>query len=56
MLYYSLIFLLVAVLAGTLGFTDIAGTAIWIAKVLFVVFLGMFVFTLVFSRRRGVRF
>lgn len=39
MLYYALIFLLVAIAAGILGFGAIAGTAAVIAKVLFIVFL-----------------
>jgi uncharacterized membrane protein YtjA (UPF0391 family) len=42
MLYYSLVFLLVAIVAGVLGFTAIAGTAGLIAKILFAVFLVMF--------------
>ena len=39
MLYYALIFLVIALIAAFLGFGGIAGTAAWIAKVLFVVFL-----------------
>lgn len=39
MLYYSLVFLIVAIIAGVLGFGVIAGTAAWIAKICFVVFL-----------------
>ena len=39
MLYYSLIFLIVAVIAGLLGFGGIAGTASWMAQVLFVISL-----------------
>jgi uncharacterized membrane protein YtjA (UPF0391 family) len=53
MLTYSLIFLIVALLAGVLGFGVIAGTAAMIAKVLFVVFLILFVVSLL--RRRKVK-
>jgi len=47
---YTLIFLFVAIVAGTLGFVTLAGTAGWIAKVLFLVFLVMFVVSLVRSQ------
>ena len=43
MLAYALIFLLVAIAAGVLGFAVIAGTAAWIAKILFFAFLVMFI-------------
>ncbi len=39
MLHWSLIFLVIALIAGVLGFGGIAGAAIGIAKVLFFVFL-----------------
>lgn len=52
MLYYALIFPVVVIVAAVLGFTDIAGAAAWIAKVLFVVFLVMFIITLVAHTRR----
>jgi uncharacterized membrane protein YtjA (UPF0391 family) len=51
MLYYSLVFLLIALLAGALGFFAVAGLAALIAKVCFVVFLVLFIVSLV-SRRR----
>jgi uncharacterized membrane protein YtjA (UPF0391 family) len=54
MLYWALVFLVAALVAGILGFGAIAGTAAWIAKVLFVVFLIMFVVSLVFGRRGPV--
>ena len=50
MLNYALIFLIVALLAGVLGFGVIAGTAATIAKVLFVVFLVLFVVSLIKRR------
>lgn len=46
MLGYALLFFIVAVVAGILGFGIIAGAAAWIAKVLFVVFLILFIVSL----------
>ena len=46
MLYYSLVFLLIAILAGALGFWVIAGVAATIAKICFVIFLILFIVTL----------
>ena len=43
MLSYALTFLVVALIAGVLGFGVIAGTAATIAKVLFIVFLVLFI-------------
>ncbi len=51
MLSWSIIFLIVALVAALLGFTTIAGAAIGIAKILFVVFLVLFVVSLFFGRR-----
>lgn len=50
MLRYSLVFLLIALLAGVFGFTTVAGTAYVFAKVLFFVFLVLFVLSLVMGR------
>jgi len=47
MLRWSVIFLVVALIAGLLGFTTIAGTAIEIAKILFFIFLFLFLLTMV---------
>jgi uncharacterized membrane protein YtjA (UPF0391 family) len=43
MLKWALIFAVVAIIAGLLGFTGIAGTSMAIAKTLFFVFLVIFV-------------
>ena len=51
MLSWSIIFLIVALVAALLGFTTIAGAAIGIAKILFVVFLVLFVISLFLGRR-----
>jgi uncharacterized membrane protein YtjA (UPF0391 family) len=47
MLYYALVFLLVAVVAGMLGFGFIAFAAAGIAKVLFFIFLVLFLVSLI---------
>ena len=51
MLRWALIFLIVALVAGLLGFWGLEGTAMWMAKVLFIVFLILFVVSLVLGRR-----
>lgn len=51
MLRYSLVFLIVALIAGLFGFTDVAGVSYVAAKVLFFVFLVLFVLTLLFGSR-----
>jgi len=43
MLRWALIFLVFGLIAGLLGFTSVAGTAIGIAKILFYIFLALFV-------------
>ena len=53
MLYYALMFLVVALIAAAVGFYALAGTAALIAKILFVVFLILFLVSLV--RGRGSR-
>jgi len=51
MLRWALIFLIVALFAGALGFTGVAGLAAGMAKILFWVFLILFLVALVFGRR-----
>jgi uncharacterized membrane protein YtjA (UPF0391 family) len=41
MLFWAVIFLLVAILAGVLGFTEIAGAAAVMAQILFFIFLAI---------------
>ena len=54
MLSWALTFLVIALIAGVLGFGVIAGTAASIAKICFVVFLVLFVLGLVMGRRGPV--
>ena len=42
MLYYTLVFLVVALIAGVLGFTGIAAGAVEIARILFFIFILLF--------------
>ncbi|QEL16469.1 DUF1328 domain-containing protein [Limnoglobus roseus] len=51
MLHYSLVFLVIALLAGIFGFTDVAGTSMYAAQILFFVFLVFFVVSLLVGRR-----
>ena len=46
MLSWAITFLIIAIIAAVLGFGGIAGTATGIAKILFVVFLVLFVASL----------
>jgi uncharacterized membrane protein YtjA (UPF0391 family) len=51
MLRWTLIFLVIALIAGALGFGALEGTAMQIARVLFVVFLIIFIVSLITGRR-----
>ncbi|HEX2860574.1 MAG TPA: DUF1328 family protein [Lacunisphaera sp.] len=51
MLTYAVIFLLIALLAGALGFGALAGTAATIAKVCLLVFVVLFIAALLRGRR-----
>ena len=51
MLHWSLMFLILAPIAGILGFGGIAGTAVGIAKNLFFVFLIVWLVGLLLGRR-----
>jgi len=53
MLNWTLIFLVVALIAAALGFTAIAGTAAGIAKILFFVFLLLLLASAVAGAFRG---
>jgi len=51
MLRYAVIFLVVALVAAMLGFTTIIGPAMEGAKILFFVFLVLFVVSMIMGRR-----
>lgn len=53
MLYYALVFLIVAIIAGLLGFGAISFAAAGIAKILFFIFIVLFLVSLV--RHMGSR-
>lgn len=50
MLSWAILFLIIALIAGVLGFGVVAGTAAWIAKVLFVLFIILFLVSLLTGR------
>ncbi|TDH62578.1 DUF1328 domain-containing protein [Dankookia rubra] len=53
MLYWTLIFLVVALVAGLFGFGGIASASAGIAKILFAIFLVLFLVSLIFGVVRG---
>lgn len=53
MLYYTVIFLVVALVAGLFGFTGLAAGAVEIARVLFFIFIVLFVASLILGLMRG---
>ena len=55
MLNNTILFLIIALVAAVLGFGFVAGTAALIAKICFVIFLVMFIVSLVSGRRGKVR-
>ena len=55
MLRWALIFLVIGLIAGLLGFTGIAGTSIAIAKTLFFVFMVVFLVLLLAGLTVGRR-
>jgi uncharacterized membrane protein YtjA (UPF0391 family) len=50
MLYYALVFFIVALIAGLFGFGVIASAAVGIAKIIFWVFIVLFVASLIFGQ------
>lgn len=53
MLRWSAVFLVIAIIAAALGYGGIAADAAEIAKVLFFIFLGIFLLTLIFGLVAG---
>jgi uncharacterized membrane protein YtjA (UPF0391 family) len=54
MLYYALMFFVIALLAGILGFTGISIAAAGVAKIIFFIFLVLFLVSLVSHALRRV--
>ncbi len=54
MLYYALVFLVIAIVAAIFGFGGVAMTSAYIAKILFFIFLVMFLVSLVMHLGRRV--
>jgi uncharacterized membrane protein YtjA (UPF0391 family) len=54
MLNWAVTFFVIAIIAAVLGFTNIAGSAIDIAKILFFVFLVLAVVSFIFGRKAPV--
>jgi uncharacterized membrane protein YtjA (UPF0391 family) len=55
MLSWAIFFLIVALIAAVLGFGGIAGTAVGIAKLVFFVFILLFVASLIYHLATGRR-
>jgi uncharacterized membrane protein YtjA (UPF0391 family) len=51
MLRWAVVFLVIALIAAVFGFGGVAGDAAWIAKILFFLFLVVFVVSLLVGRR-----
>jgi uncharacterized membrane protein YtjA (UPF0391 family) len=51
MFRWAVIFLIIAIVAAVFGFGGLAGTAAWMAKVLFVIGLALFLVFLMMGRR-----
>jgi uncharacterized membrane protein YtjA (UPF0391 family) len=53
MLGWTLTFLVIALVAGALGFTGVAGTAAGLAKIIFFIFLALLVISAIAGAVRG---
>lgn len=51
MLRWALLFLIIAVIAAVFGFSELAGTAFFAGKLIFVVFLILFLISLILGWR-----
>jgi len=51
MLYWALVFFIVSIIAAVFGFTGIAVAAAGVAKILFYLFLILFIIALIFGMR-----
>lgn len=55
LLTWALVFFIVAIIAGLFGFTNIAGTSNQIAKILFFVFIVLFILAIVSGRLGNIK-
>jgi uncharacterized membrane protein YtjA (UPF0391 family) len=56
MLYWAVVFFVIAIVAGLFGFGGIASASVGIAQFLFFIFVVLFVVSLIFGiRGRGIR-
>jgi uncharacterized membrane protein YtjA (UPF0391 family) len=55
MLYWAVVFFIVAIVAAIFGFGGIAGSAAGIAKILFIIFIVMFLISLVLNMAKKGR-
>ncbi len=53
MLYWAVVFFIIAVIAALFGFTTIAGAALGLAKIVFFIFLVLFVIALIMGVMGG---
>lgn len=53
LLDWAVIFLVLAIVAGIFGFGGIASESAWIAKVLFVVFIVIYILSFLFNRTKN---
>jgi uncharacterized membrane protein YtjA (UPF0391 family) len=53
LLYYAVVFFVIAIIAGILGFTGIAAGLAEIARILFFVFLAIFIVSLIMGIGKG---
>lgn len=55
MLFWIALFFIIAVVAGVLGFTGIAAAAAGVAKILFYIFIALFIFALIYAAMKPQR-
>ena len=53
MLYWAVVFFIIAVIAALFGFTTIAGAALGLAKIVFFIFVVLFVIALIMGLMSG---
>lgn len=51
MLHYAVVFLVIAIIASVLGFGVVSGTAAYIAKILAILFVGLFILSFLMGRK-----